>query len=179
MPGHAPRSRGVYLAAAGAAVSICALVGAYVLLSASDASDAVKHHKRKVLVAAKSLMELENFLSDAIDSSDDIYCTLLQTGLTTAEKLSPSNDPTSLRSKVKYLLAHEKQVGLYHMIRHISPELVIVLPSTSARFDAAEVKQWVHNIAILEEHAALNDARRLGTQHFRSTAKYNEIIRLT
>ncbi|CCG83872.1 protein of unknown function [Taphrina deformans PYCC 5710] len=141
------------LVAVGLVSSICAAVATYLYFSINTASISASPH----------------FLPATAIDYNEIYIALYVAGN------KESTDEDSLQERCSYLLKHETVPGLTHIARHVSPDLVILLPSMSATVKVGEIKDWVGKVASLDNSSAEATGN---VNHFSHNASYADVIGL-
>lgn len=159
------------VAIVGTIISACAILGAYFYLS-QPASVANRPRTRKrVVIASQSPEEIQTFLTESSEVADEIYCTVLvDTHSSQAEQI------TALKRQGTHVIPHEKSEGLIHITRHISPDLIIVLPTISDNFQTAQIYQWVGQAAILVDDGSRKPSTLRNVRYYDATTRYEEIL---
>ncbi|ORY85596.1 hypothetical protein BCR37DRAFT_243291 [Protomyces lactucae-debilis] len=124
----------------------------YYLLThlSSDAGNASSspntRKRRKIAIAASDPEEVLRVLANAADINDDLTV-LLYCPSHSKQHEVPSQIMRKLQSQVSHVLRYETSTGVIHISRHISPDLLILLPSSDAQH-AAAIKDWVGQVVI-------------------------------
>lgn len=164
------------LAICGTIACACTLIGTYVYFSNSaPVVDAVRAKKR-VIVTSRSAEELLEFLSEQPEVSDEVYCALYSDA--GEPELSRPEEATmaALKARTTHVIRHEKREGVIHITRHISPDLIVVLPTMSEDFNTSQINQWVGQVAILSDVHSQETTGSRGVRFYSTTATYAEVL---
>lgn len=124
------------------------------------------------MVSSRSSRQILDFLDSEATASDDVYITLLTT------RDEHDEDAELLNDYCSHLLRHEKSEGLTHISRHISPDLVILLPSISDEIELDKMKDWVGKIAVLSDSES-SSLEATNIRHYGQYTTYQEICNAT
>lgn len=180
------RSRSRYgnlLFAVGLLSSAVALTASYLYFTTpSDQAHSSSHRpRRKIIVSSNSAEELLRIIpKDAIET-DEIYVTLLHAASPSLRSSSQSNGHdtqrdnddadddddddderlTDLEDRCAYLLHHQRGQGLTHIVRHVSPTLVLIAPSMSHETKVEEIKDWVGTVVVVGDGVQAGNVKYL------------------
>lgn len=166
------------LLAIGVVSSACALVASYLYLVSPSTELSSARRRRKVMVASSSATELLDFIPRHARDQDDLYCTLLSSP-TSDTDTDTDTDAVNLDDRCHYILRHEKLEGLTHIARHMSPDVLVILPSLAPSVDVTDIKDWVGSTVVVttaDIHHESGSADR-NVKYVDSARQYTEVMK--
>lgn len=126
----------------------------YTQLSSTDVDKVSQkaRKRRRVLLVAEDPEEVLRVLSAESAQHDELtvllYCQRLGPGQTEEQPREvPDDIMRQLQRRAAHVLRYETSTGVIHISRHLSPDLIVMLPSSEMQH-AADIKDWVGQIVL-------------------------------